>query len=162
MAPSTTYNSVTSNKTTDYTATTSTYTISGTVTATGSGLENVLINSLPGNPFTDANGNYTATVDYGWSGTVTPTLTGYTFTPPSTTYNNVVSNQTANYTTAQIPNITVTSPNGGENWDVDSSVDITWAGNAGGSVNIRLSRDNGVTWETLFANTSNDGSEPRR
>ncbi len=34
----------------------------------------------------------------GWSGTATPTLAGYKFTPPSTTYTNVISNQTTNYT----------------------------------------------------------------
>ncbi|MCB9250738.1 MAG: hypothetical protein H6613_20465 [Ignavibacteriales bacterium] len=41
-----------------------------------------------------ANGTYTITVGYGWSGTVTPTKTGSTFTPANRTYNNVISNQT--------------------------------------------------------------------
>ena len=36
------------------------------------------------------NGNYSFTVPYGWSGTVTPTKAGYTFTPPSLMYTNVL------------------------------------------------------------------------
>ena len=34
----------------------------------------------------DASGNYIIIVPAGWSGTVTPTLTGYTFTPESKSY----------------------------------------------------------------------------
>jgi hypothetical protein len=54
---------------------------------------------------------------------------------------------------------TVTSPNGGENWTLGSTHDITWSPGNGGNVTIELSRDNGSTWETLFAATANDGSE---
>jgi hypothetical protein len=47
----------------------------------------------------DINGDYTITVPCGWSGVVTPYLTGYTFTPINRTYNNVQSDQTSqNYT----------------------------------------------------------------
>ena len=42
-----------------------------------------------GYPCTDANGFYTATVDYGFSGTVAPTKTGYAFTPTKRVYSNV-------------------------------------------------------------------------
>ena len=66
------------------------YTISGTVGT----LDGVTMNGLPGNPVTSGGGNYSATVDYGWDGTVTPAKTGYTFTPASITYSNVISNQT--------------------------------------------------------------------
>ena len=72
-----------------------TCTISGTV---GS-LDGVTMNGLPGNPVTSGGGNYTATVEYNWSGTVTPTKAGYTFSPTNKTYANVTANQTAqNYT----------------------------------------------------------------
>jgi formylglycine-generating enzyme required for sulfatase activity/Leucine-rich repeat (LRR) protein len=104
--PSTTYSNVTSNQTTNYTASLLTYTISGTITHGGTGLQNVVMNGLPGSSLTDASGFYTAVVNYGWSGTATPTLAGYTFTPPSTTYTNVTSDQTTDYTaelTNQIP-----------------------------------------------------------
>ena len=46
----------------------------------------VVMNGLPGNPTTDASGNYSAQVPSGWSGAVTPTLSGYTFSPPSRSY----------------------------------------------------------------------------
>jgi|GEM_PF-1433347 len=69
----------------------STCTISGTVTFGSSVLENVTMNGLPGSPATDASGFYSATVSSGWSGTVTPYLTGYGFSPGSIEYSNVTS-----------------------------------------------------------------------
>jgi len=54
---------------------------------------------------------------------------------------------------------TVTSPNGGETWLVGSSHAIAWSTGNGGNVKIELSRNNGASWETLFASTANDGSE---
>ncbi len=87
------YTDVSANQTAqDYAATLNTYTISGTVTPAMAG---VVINGLPANPVTAADGTYTATVDYGFDGTATPTLAGYTFFPASTTYSDVTSNQTA-------------------------------------------------------------------
>ncbi|MFN8435836.1 MAG: spherulation-specific family 4 protein, partial [Anaerolineales bacterium] len=48
---------------------------------------------------TDANGNYSITVPNGWSGTVTPTHTCYTFSPASYAYTNVTTVQSSqNYT----------------------------------------------------------------
>lgn len=56
--------------------------------------------------------------------------------------------------------IEVQSPNGGENWIIGSDQTITWKSRGlGGNVNIELSRDNGTTFEMLFADTPNDGSE---
>ena len=55
---------------------------------------------LPGSPATNASGAYTATVPSGWTGTATPTLAGYTFTPASRSYTNVVADQTAQDYTA--------------------------------------------------------------
>ncbi|MGE5339894.1 MAG: hypothetical protein ACM3SY_00280 [Candidatus Omnitrophota bacterium] len=103
---STAYTNITLDQTTDYEAAPQTFTISGTVTSRGSGLADVVMNGLPGNPKTDASGKYTASVDYGWSGTVTPDKVGYVFTPPSTVYDNVVSDYTTNYT-ADAPDYTL-------------------------------------------------------
>ncbi|KKK60751.1 hypothetical protein LCGC14_3021230, partial [marine sediment metagenome] len=75
--------------------------ISGTVINGGLGLSEVVLNGLPGNPATDANGNYSAEMPAGWPGTVTPTKAGYTFSPSSRSYDNVISNQAGqdyNYT----------------------------------------------------------------
>jgi len=56
--------------------------------------------------------------------------------------------------------ITVTSPNGSETWKVGSNQNITWTTSASyGDVKIELSRNEGSTWESLFSNTPNDGSQ---
>jgi hypothetical protein len=53
----------------------------------------------------------------------------------------------------------LSQPNGGERWAIGTAQGITWSTTTGGTVSIELSRDGGDTWETLFANTPNDGSE---
>ncbi|MDY6990935.1 MAG: hypothetical protein SWQ30_23075, partial [Thermodesulfobacteriota bacterium] len=64
------------------------YTISG-----NAGMDGVTMSGLPGDPVTSGGGFYSATVDYGWSGTVTPTMTGYTFDPVNRVYSNVSADQ---------------------------------------------------------------------
>lgn len=55
--------------------------------------------------------------------------------------------------------LTVTSPNGAENWEVDSLSNITWTSTGSvASVKIELQRTVGGTWETVVASTVNDGS----
>ena len=77
-----------------------TFTISGTITVSGgAGLQNVVLTGLPGTTMTNASGFYIATVDYGFSATVTPTLEGYAFSPATATYTNVAENTTQDYTT---------------------------------------------------------------
>ncbi len=68
-----------------------TYIISGTITngIGGGALSGVTLSGLPGNPQTDINGDYSATVSSGWSGTATPVLADYTISPLSRTYNGV-------------------------------------------------------------------------
>ncbi|MCC6476742.1 matrixin family metalloprotease [bacterium] len=58
--------------------------------------------------------------------------------------------------------IGVTSPNGGESWDVASAHNITWNSvNVTGNVLVELNRDYGGvgSWETIIASTPNDGSQ---
>jgi hypothetical protein len=91
--PNRTYTAVTSNFTgQDYSAFAG-FTILGTVTLDGSPLSGVLMSGLPGNPQTNAGGFYTAAVPSGWSGTVTPTLPGVSFNPPSRSYSSVGADQ---------------------------------------------------------------------
>jgi photosystem II stability/assembly factor-like uncharacterized protein len=91
---STSYNGVTDNQETNYTGTFLTFTLSGHVRNTDSiGIEGVVMSGLPNDPLTDVNGFYIDTVDYGWSGTVTPTDT-CPFLPESTYYDSVTSDQT--------------------------------------------------------------------
>lgn len=83
-------------------------TISGHVkTSTNLGIEGVQMNGLPSNPPpTDTDGYYSAVVNYGWTGTVTPHKSGFTFTPSSKSYSNVTSDRTNEDYTAIPPDIT--------------------------------------------------------
>ena len=78
------------------------HTLSGNI-----GVGGVSLSYLDGTPKTvtsSGNGNYSFPVSNNWSGTVTPSHTCFNFTPTSKSYNNVITNQTAqNYTTAFNP-----------------------------------------------------------
>lgn len=73
----------------NYTGTAKTYVIAGRVTLDGAGLPGVTLTGLPGGPVTDADGNYTATLPFQWSGTVTPSAPGFAFAPGSRTYSEI-------------------------------------------------------------------------
>jgi uncharacterized repeat protein (TIGR02543 family) len=77
-------------------------TISGKIFHDVSPLQGVLMDGLPGGPTTIQDGEYTAPVPYAWSATVTPTLAGYFFIPPSRTYDTVTSHQPNQYYAAHI------------------------------------------------------------
>jgi len=62
-----------------------TFVISGSV-----GVAGVVMKGLPGDPKTDNDGTYSASVAYGWSGTVVPIREGYEFSPPALIYTSVV------------------------------------------------------------------------
>ena len=64
--------------------------ISGMVTLNGAGIENVLLSGFSGLTRTNSLGVYTALVPIGWSGTVTPSMPGFTFAPAGHTYTNVI------------------------------------------------------------------------
>ena len=85
----------------NYTATLITYTISG-----NTGVGGVTLSYTDGTPKlvnSNAGGVYSITVPYHWTGTVTPSKTGYTFLPANLSYTNVSANQTAqNYTATPI------------------------------------------------------------
>lgn len=54
--------------------------------------------------------------------------------------------------------LTVTAPNGAEDWEVNSLPDITWTSTGSiASVKIELQRTVGGSWETIIASTLNDG-----
>jgi len=59
-----------------------------------------------------------------------------------------------------LPSFTVTSPNGGEAYPINTAQTITWtSANAGGSVKLEYSSDGGANWTVLNAGTANDGAE---
>ncbi|TSA18766.1 T9SS C-terminal target domain-containing protein [bacterium] len=95
---STVYTNVLANQIQNYTATPITFTISGNAGVTGATLS--YTDGTPKTATADGAGAYSFTVSYNWSGTVTPSKTGYTFTPTNAVYANVVANQIQNYTAA--------------------------------------------------------------
>jgi hypothetical protein len=65
-----------------------------------------------------SNGSYSLNVHYGWSGTVTPSKSGVTFTPTKRTYTNVTTNKTGqNYSATVIFNSTGSQ----DGWILESS-----------------------------------------
>src|ERR1051326_4572712 len=85
-----------------------TYGISGQVTVSGAGLNGVsmaLSGSQSGSVNTSASGSYSfSALAAAGNYTVTPTLSGYSFTPPSQTFSNLGANQTANFTATAVTN----------------------------------------------------------
>jgi hypothetical protein len=88
--PSRSYPKTTANQTDqNYAARIITFIISGSV-----GQKIVEMCGLPGNPISSSDGNYKATVPYGWAGLVIPRSKGYTFEPTSRMYAAVTYDQT--------------------------------------------------------------------
>ncbi len=86
---------------------------------------------------------------------------GLTTTPPIDISNISVSgsNITAAISLAQLPNIAVLAPNGGESWAVGSSQTIRWTSyQVTGLLNIYLKRSPTETWVRIGPNVSNTGS----
>jgi len=57
-------------------------------------------------------------------------------------------------------NLSITSPKGGEAWQVGSQHNITWVSGdkTGNYVKIQYSTNNGTTWRAITSSTANDGS----
>ena len=75
-----------------------TYQLTGTVAVSATALAGVSFNASSGANCTASNsvGQYTCTVPQNWTGSVTPALSGYSFTPTSRTYSSAVTaNQSA-------------------------------------------------------------------
>ncbi len=86
------FTNVTTDQTQDFTATStspSTVNVSGTVSVSGGGVLSGVLVSFDGvgGIKTDGLGNYDMDVPYGWGGAVTPSKSGYTFTPQQTIIN---------------------------------------------------------------------------
>jgi hypothetical protein len=123
------------------------------VTITGTNLSGTSAVSFGGTAaasFTvDSATKITATVGSGATGPVLVTTPGGNATS-STTFTFI----------ATVKPIVVTSPNGGENWEVFSVQTITWTSTGvSGPVKIELSRDGGTTWKTIVPMAPNDGKQ---
>jgi hypothetical protein len=86
-----------------YTAKRITYTISGSTMVPGVAIKGFLGKTVVSNP----SGTYIATVDYGWSGTITPSKNGYDFDPPNIQLDNILGEQTNQSFTPTIQKRTV-------------------------------------------------------
>lgn len=75
---------------------------------------------------------------------------------PSDTSNAVFSIISAS--SPNVPTLTVTSPNGGENLEAGSKHNVSWTSSGTvGNVKIQFSSDNGSNWSTVVSSTGNDG-----
>jgi hypothetical protein len=121
--PSATFNNLNANQTANFlvgSAGTFTF-ILGQVTDSGghpvSGVTMTLSGSQggPATATTDGSGNYSFSVAAGGSYTVTPSLSGHAFTPPSKTFSNLSGNQTASFIASPLATISgqVTLSGGG-------------------------------------------------
>jgi hypothetical protein len=128
-----------SDKTVTATFTQTQYTISGMVTVSGSGLADVQMSGLPGDPCTGGSGFYTATVDSGFSAVVTPTKEGYTFDPSSRSYTDVSSDQV------------------GQDYEAQALPSDNFNDNRRGSM-WRSVADNPMIWQIEDANQLNIGA----
>ena len=88
-----------------------------------------------GSVTTDRSGHYSNTVPYGWSGTVTPSLNEYYFSPSSNSYKNVRANQSnKDFIGTPLPDYTITELSSANVIMSGSPVDVTAAiVNQGGS-----------------------------
>ncbi len=180
-----TYSNVVENQSgQDYVANPATLSISGQVrTAAGAPIPNVLVTASNngGSALTNSNGNYTLSVTTGWSGTVTPTLSGYTFSPPSLSFANLSANQVnQNFTGtppppsnvaisgqvrtaagAPIPGVLVTASNGGGSATTNASgayslnVSSGWSGSVTPSLNGYLFAPPSITFTNVTAPQAN-------
>ncbi|WP_306600606.1 putative Ig domain-containing protein [Geothrix sp. 21YS21S-2] len=76
------------------------------IIAGNAGAAGVLMTCSGGTATADGSGNYTFSVAYGWSGTVTPALAGYTFSAPRT-YTDIVADQAGQDYTATAITFTI-------------------------------------------------------
>ena len=95
--------------------------ISGVVTAGGSPLAGAVLSGLPEGTVTDSTGAYSAIVPADFSGTVTPVLAGYAFSPVSRIYTHLSTDQSAQDYAATVITATVK-----KDFNGDGQEDILW------------------------------------
>jgi len=136
--------------------------VSGHVSFAGNPLPGVAVSfsgAGGGTCYTNSSGYYSMSLPSNYSGTATPSLTGYLFTPDHQDYSSLTAHATTDYTASPAPSITVTAPNGGEFWAVGSSRNITWTlTGASANVKIEYSSNSGSSYSLITASTPNDGT----
>jgi hypothetical protein len=124
------------------------------ITWTSSGVTNVKIEYTANNgtSWTSIISSYPASGgSYAWTIPNNPsTLCKVRITDTGNTSVNDVSNSTFTISSST-PFVTITSPNGGENWQVGSTHNITWTSSGVTNVKIEYTADNGTTWTTIIS-----------
>jgi hypothetical protein len=112
-----------------------------------------------GGSWTDIKGTTTNDGSYSWTVPNTPSSQCLVRISDAADGDPVdVSNSVFNITQPE-PSITLTSPQGGDFWQVGSTHNITWTTYLTvGNVKIEYSSNNKSTWTTIAASTANDGS----
>jgi subtilisin family serine protease len=138
-----------------------TYSISGTIRENGAGLGGVTVNGGGASTTTAGDGSYTLTGIVSGVPTVRPSKPGYAFDPVQQSVSVGPSRSGVDFAATQVSSLTLTAPNGGEDWQIGSRQTIAWTStNAGANVRLEYSLDGGGTWLTLVDSTLNDGSHP--
>ena len=123
------------------------HTISGRITEGGSALASVTLTGLPNSPIlTDGTGFYTDTVPDGWSGTVIPDLTGFTFTPGSTDYINVTADYLNQDYTASVTVQFTASASSGDEGDTPVFLEISLSAESGKEVTVNYTVSGGTAF----------------
>ncbi len=150
-----------------------------TVTSPNGG-ETWLTNSVHAITWTNADFSGNVAIEYSLDGgtswsTITASVSNtgtYNWTLPSTSSNTcrVRVKDAADGNPADISNanfiiepetesLVMVSPNGGENWVINTQQEIRWSGSSSiGYVKLEYSTNNGTTWSTIVNNELNDGS----
>jgi RHS repeat-associated protein len=102
------YTNVTVAQTAQNYASSEVYQVSGSAILNGLALANVTFTATNGGTCSTTSGQYACTVPAGWSGTVTPSAAGYSFSPASRNYSSVSTDQTTQGFTATLD--TATAP----------------------------------------------------
>ena len=141
-------------------------TISGQVTFSGEGLNGVTVNlsgALVRSTTTSGAGNYGFYVEAGGPFTVTPTLAGYAFTPPSITFSNMTTNEPANFTAQCGYSVSPSAPyldstsQAGPTLNVTAGPGCGWTASASGFITLTSGASgtgNGTVTFTVTANST--------
>jgi hypothetical protein len=161
------YSNLNGNPTANFTASPgASYTISGQVTLSGSGMKGTtmtLSGSQTGASATDPSGNYSFTVQTGGTYTVTPSLAGFTFSPAGVTFSNLTTNQTANFKAQCAYSVSPSAPyldstsQAGPTLNVTAGPGCAWTASGGGFITIAPGASgtgNGAVTFTVATNSS--------
>jgi len=136
------YSNVTTDQTgQDYTATLDSSAISGNAGVAGATLS--WNDGTDKSVVADGSGNYSLNVSYDWSGTITPSKTGYSFDPANRSYSNVTTDQTGQDYTATLDSSAISGNAGvaGATLSWNDGTDKSVVADGSGNYSLNVSYD---------------------